>query len=92
MALHKIVEFEFDEQKNDENIGKHGISLASFSGFDSEPLVLVDDRRDYGETRYRALGRIDDEGHCLVFTLRGSTMRLISLRRAHAKEMKRYGR
>jgi uncharacterized DUF497 family protein len=45
---------------------------------------------DYGETRYRAYGYIDGVAHSLVFTLRGSDVRVISLRRAHKKEMKRY--
>jgi uncharacterized DUF497 family protein len=70
---------------------KHGLSLAMFAGFDDDPAIVVDDRIDYGETRYRAFGRIDDIGHCLIFTLAGDTMRLISLRRARDKEMARHG-
>lgn len=82
--------FEFDAAKDGENIAKHGLSLTDFAGFDSDPLVLVDDRFEYRETRYRAFGRIDGLGHCLVFTLRGANMRLISFRRAHEKELRRY--
>jgi uncharacterized protein len=84
------METSFDPAKNAANIAKHGLSLADFAGFDAEPTVLVDDRFDYGETRSRAFGRIDGDGHCLVFTMRGSTMHLISFRRAHEKEMRRY--
>lgn len=83
---------EYDPAKNAENIAKHGLSLAHFAGFDEDPLVAVDQRRHYGETRYRALGRIDGKGHCLVFTFRGEVMRLISFRRAHEQEMRRYER
>jgi len=53
-------------------------------------VVLIDDRHDYGETRYRAFGRVDGLGYCLVFTLKGAMFRLISFRRAHEKEMRRY--
>ena len=59
-------------------------------GFDGDLMFNVDDRRDYGETRYRAFGRVNGAGRCLAFTLREDTMRLISFRRAHDKEMRRY--
>lgn len=82
---------EFDPAKDAENRAKHGLSFGDFQGFDNEPLVLIDDRFDYGEQRYRAIGRISGKGHCLVFTTRGGTMRLISYRRAREKEMRAHG-
>ena len=84
------MEIEFDPAKDAANIAKHGLSLADFSGFDAAPSVTVDDRYDYGETRYLAHGRIEGVGHCLVLTTTGDTTRLISFRRAHDKEMRRY--
>jgi len=51
---------------------------------------FVDDRYDYGEIRYRAYGYIDGAAYCLTFTSRNELVRPISLRRAHAKEMRRY--
>lgn len=80
----------FDPAKNEANIAKHGLSLADFDGFDGEPDVVVDDRYDYGEVRYQARGRINGKGHCVVFTMEGDAMRIISVRRAHEKEMRRY--
>ncbi|MCC6919546.1 MAG: BrnT family toxin [Alphaproteobacteria bacterium] len=80
----------FDPAKNAANIAKHGLALGDFAGFDAEPVVRIDDRFTYGETRYRAFGRIDGKGHCLVFTRLGDVMRLISFRRAHEREMRRY--
>ena len=68
---------------------KHGVSLARAS--DMEILVFVEDaRKAYGEVRYRARGRIDDAYHCLAFTYREGRVRVISLRRAHEKEIRRY--
>ena len=90
MPLHKSIESEFGADKDVANIAKHGLSFAEFIGFDAEPVVIVDERFDYGETRYRAFGRIEGLGRCLVFTLLGDTMRLISFRRAHEKEMRRH--
>ncbi len=52
--------------------------------------TYVDDRHDYGETRYRGYGYIDGAACCLVFVIRNGLVRPISLRRAHAKEMRRY--
>jgi uncharacterized DUF497 family protein len=80
----------FDPAKNTSNVAKHGVSLARAKDMDIV-AVVADDRADYGETRYRAFGFIDDQAHCLVFTDRAGDVRPISLRRAHAKEMKRYG-
>lgn len=79
----------FDDVKDKANLAKHGISLAR--AVDMRVLaILEDDRFDYGETRYRAFGMIDDQAHCMVFAERNNTMRIISLRRAHAKEMSRH--
>ena len=80
---------EFDDAKNKANIAKHGISLAR-AGNMRVLAILEDDRFDYGETRYRAFGLIDEVAHCMVFAERNTVMRIISLRRAHAKEMSRH--
>lgn len=45
----------FDSEKDADNKVKHGLSLGDFDGFDSEPLVLADDRFEYGETTVRAI-------------------------------------
>ena len=79
----------FDPAKDASNIADHGISLAR-----AKEMVIarfmIDDRFDYGETRYRAWGHIDGGAHYLAFTIRDGKVRPISLRRAHAKEMKRH--
>jgi uncharacterized protein len=80
----------FDETKNVINIEKHGLSLADFQGFDDVPLVIEDDRFDYGEPRYQAFGMIEGRGHMIVYTVRDDAVRLISFRRANEREMKRY--
>jgi uncharacterized protein len=78
----RIVDYEFDPAKDLENIAKHRLSLGQFNGFDSLPHVVADKRIDYGEARFRAFGRIGGVGHCLVYTFRGDSTRLISFRRA----------
>lgn len=87
------MDIEFDPAKDAANRVKHGLSLAQAAEFEmTSAIVEVDARRDYGEVRYRAFGRIEGVGHCLVFTPKGRTVRVISFRRAHEKEMRRYGR
>lgn len=84
------MDIEFDPAKNETNIAKHGMSFADFAGFDAAPVEVEDDRFDYGETRMRAYGLINGKACCLVYVATETGIRLISLRQAHAKEMRRY--
>lgn len=87
------MEFEFDPDKDAANRAKHGLSFDDAKDLDlGLAMVIADERRDYGEVRYRAWGRIRGEGYCLAFTHRGTSLRLISFRRAHDREMRNYGR
>lgn len=80
---------EFDPSKDEANVAKHGLSLARAADFLDE-VTIVDDRFDYGETRFRSFGLLDGAPHCLVFTIRDGEIRPISLRRAHEEEYRRY--
>ena len=84
---------EFDPAKDAANLAKHGLSLSEAAGFDfSAAAIMVDNRFDYGEVRFRAFGYVSEEGRCLVFTaINATTIRAISYRRARRKEMQRYG-
>jgi uncharacterized DUF497 family protein len=53
-------------------------------------VVMIDDRKDYGEVRYRAFGVIDAHLYVLVFTARGAQTWIIPLRRANARERQNY--
>ncbi len=80
---------EFDPAKEAVNLAKHGVSLARWVDLEVRAIIR-DDRFDYGEPRFRAYRHIESVAYCLVFTMRGERQRPISLRRAHAKEMRRY--
>jgi hypothetical protein len=80
---------DFDPAKEAINLAKHGVSLARWVDLEIRAIVR-DDRFDYGEPRFRAYGFIDGASYCLVFTVRNDRYRPISLRRAHAKEMRRH--
>ncbi len=73
------------------NKKKHGISLSRAEDFDFEAAIfLVDDREDYGEIRFRALGFLDAKLYSLVFSQDGDDIRAISLRKATKHEAKEY--
>lgn len=79
----------FDPDKDAINQAQHSISLARWVDLRVHAIIR-DDRFDYGEDRFRAYGYLDGKPYCLVFTFRDGLRRPISLRRAHAKEMRRY--
>jgi uncharacterized DUF497 family protein len=86
-----MVDIEFDPAKNSRNIVLRGISFERAAEFDlATAWVVEDDRMDYGETRYRAIGNLDLRLHVLVFTETARGIRVISLRKANKREERRY--
>ena len=87
------MEFEWDEAKSEACLAHRGFDFAFAAGVFADPtlLVEVDDRRDYGEPRMVAVGRIADRHFTIVFTPRAANLRIISARRASRKEIARYG-
>lgn len=84
------MEIEFDPAKDAANLDKHGVSLALTAELDI--LAFIDaSRNEDGEQRFRLYGLIDEAAYCAVVTLRGETVRAISLRKANRMERKRYG-
>ncbi|PZT99565.1 MAG: hypothetical protein DI624_04955 [Brevundimonas sp.] len=79
----------FDPDKDAANIAKHGVSLSRAGDMQmDEALIEVDDRFDYGEPRWIAYGELDERLHVLAFTLRGGSVRAISLRKANDREQR----
>jgi|ETNmetMinimDraft_3_1059899.scaffolds.fasta_scaffold51307_2 uncharacterized protein len=84
--------FEWDEAKNQANIGKHGLSFSTASRiFQGPVLSVIDDRHDYGEVRQVSIGRIDGVLIIVVVhTDRAGLTRIISARPAKRRERDRY--
>ncbi|WP_292993516.1 BrnT family toxin [Nitrosomonas sp.] len=81
----------FDPAKDSINIAKHGVSMALASELDWESAQLwLDTRKEYGEIRIIALALMKTRLFYVVFTDRGDYRRIISLRKANAREIKRY--
>jgi len=82
---------DFDPARDAANIAKHGVSLPAACEMALDDAVIVADTRfDYGEERFNAYGLIGETLHAMTFTRRGDDIRVISLRRARPKELKRY--
>lgn len=88
------MDFEWDEAKNISNRAKHGVGFELASSFDwPNAIVELDDRADYGEDRFLARGvATNGQGYSIVFTFRGSAIRVISIRPFNRKEHLRYGK
>lgn len=84
------MDFEWDEGKRLKNIAKHGIDFIDAAVlFDSPHLIgpanIVDE-----EERRLATGMIEDIYVTAVFTMRGRTIRIISMRRARHGEREKH--
>jgi uncharacterized protein len=86
------VDFEWDEQKNDENIRKHGIDFADVPEIFNAPMLIdLDDRSEYGEERWIGIGLLRHIAAVVIFTERvNDTIRIISARKATKYERQRY--
>ena len=83
----------FDPEKDRANFAKHGVSLALALELEWETaLIWEDERKDYGEPRMRALTILVDRVYFVAFVDRADGRRVISLRKANAREVIRYAK
>jgi uncharacterized protein len=81
----------FDPAKSERNERERGLSFTLVAQLDwSGALIEEDDRKDYGERRYRVLGCINDRLYAAVFTPRAGKVHVISLRKANKREVKQH--
>lgn len=81
----------FDPAKNKVNIEKHGVSLAAAASIEWDgALTWKDERQAYSEVRVCAIAYIGDRLHYVVYVDRDGARRVISLRKANLREIKRY--
>jgi hypothetical protein len=86
-----IGSFEWDEAKRARNLRDHKIDFVDIVPlFEGQVLEIVDDRFNYGETRIKCLGEIDGRVYVAIYTWRGENRRIISARKANAREQRAY--
>ena len=84
--------FEWDDDKNESNIKKHGIDFEDAKDIFKHPMLAMEDTRDsYGEERWVGLGWIKLLLGVVVYVERyDDVIRIISARKATKLERKYY--
>ena len=87
-----MVKFEWDDEKNKENVRKHGLDFAdAWQIFDAPMLTTLDTKEDYGEDRFLGMGFLKNLVVVVVYTEpKEETTRIISLRKALKHERKQF--
>jgi uncharacterized DUF497 family protein len=82
----------FDPAKDERNRKERGFSLeVGVEVIRHQVTTRLDDRHDYGEDRLVSFGYVGERLFVCVYTVRGDTLRIISVRKANDREIMRYG-
>ncbi|MDR2668468.1 MAG: BrnT family toxin [Desulfovibrio sp.] len=86
------LKFEWDTAKSEACFRGRGFDFAYISRvfLDPDRSVREDARYDYGEARYILLGKVETRLYCVVYTVRGGSIRIISARKANSREVAIY--
>jgi len=86
------MEFDWHAAKCARNITERGIDFADVlvAFVDPDRRVVVDNRKDYGETRFNMLAKIEGRVFHITYTERGEMTWIISARKANKREQRRY--
>lgn len=86
------MEITCDPAKNASNIELRGLSFERAADFDFETAKIWQDlRKPYTESRFVAIGYLDDRLHVLVFSETERGIRVISFRKANPREGAKHG-
>jgi uncharacterized protein len=87
-----MLDFEWDSEKAASNLQKHGVPFeyATRVFLDQRRQDGIDSRRPYGEQRRITIGSIEGRVYVVAYTRRRAAIRLISARKANARETQRY--
>jgi uncharacterized DUF497 family protein len=89
--MDQMTGFEWDPAKEVENLRKHRTDFATASRiWQGSVLERTDNRRNYGEARILAFGKVNGRLMAVLFTWRGANRRIISARKANRREQRRY--
>jgi len=84
------MKFEYDTNKSKTNKLKHGLDFIEAQIIWEDPDRLLVPARTQGELRFLLIGKIKDKHWSVIFTLRGETVRIISIRRSRKNEVIQY--
>ena len=85
------MEITFDPAKQKWTLENRGLDFEDAAlVFADDYVELLDDGKDYGEIRYRVFGKLKDRQVVIIWTPRGQSRRIISMRYAHDEEIERH--
>lgn len=82
--------FEFDEQKSQSNLAKHGIDFVAAQELWLDPYLIEIPAKTTDELRFLVIGRIRGKHWSAVITHRSDNIRIISVRRSRQEEVAIY--
>ncbi len=82
----------WDEPKRIANLKKHGLNFGDAPLFDWTGALIEPARTDrFGRTRFKAIGRFEEEIAAIIFAALGSeAISIVSFRPAKAKERRKF--
>jgi uncharacterized DUF497 family protein len=84
------MQIEFDAEKRDRTLTERGLDFSRAGEvFSGTHLTRRDEKRDYGEERFVTAGRLDGRIVIMVWTPRLNVRRIISMRKANEREVKK---
>ena len=82
--------FEYDENKSQSNLKKHGIDFLEAQKLWNDPNLLEIPARTQDESRFLVIAKIDEKHWSGVITYREPNIRIISIRRSRIEEIALY--
>jgi uncharacterized protein len=81
------VRITYDPKKRAKTLAERGLDFAAAASIFAGPhATAIDDRKDYGETRFITAGKLLGRIVVMVWTPRGTARRVISMRHCHGPE------
>ena len=89
--MQTAIKIEFDADKREKTLVERGLDFARASEVFSGVTVTAEDARfDYGELRFATIGVLDGRMVVMVWTPRGESRRIISMRKANEREIEKF--
>jgi len=82
--------FEYDKEKSQLNLAKHGIDFEAAQSLWDDPDLLEARAKTTEETRFLVIGVIGRKHWSAVITYRKENIRIISVRRSRVEEVEFY--
>ena len=85
------MDIEFDPAKRLATLADRGLDMADAAEVFADAVLTVSDTRlDYGEDRFMTVGYLKGRMVIVIWTMRGTSRRIISLRKANEREQDAY--